>query len=411
MPKSSARFWSILRPDVIGSGVVGVMFLSSSVAGDPLQAIPSKTGELENRQRPKVYIEAFRGNIGRTAADLVRRSIERCHVFEIAPTGHSDTYTISAESTGGRIQAVIFKPGGGVLMERLYESPSLRQNAHRLTDDLTELVAAHPGIASSIVAFVSDRSGSRQVYMCDSDGYDIRRITTDPAVEAHEPCVRVSAGKFVFTGSKRGYPDIYAIDLETNDSTPTRIINAIGNNRFPALSPDASRLALTMSYSGSTDLYVTSAAGGQGRRLTNDQSIESHPTWSPDGRSIAYTRSNEKSGANSGLAVISALGGKPEVLAGISGNPTSPEWSPDGGHIAFTLDSKDGRGVALFDLKKRETAMLEGSETAHSPSWAPDSRHLVFISENALWVYEVETGVRIRIIGDFGNISDSTWSR
>ena len=117
------------------------------------------------------------------------------------------------------------------------------------------------------------------------------------------------------------------------------------------------------------------AQGGRGRRLTNDTHVESHPSWSPDGRHLVFERVPTDGDVE--LQVISALGGDvaPLKIAGIE-VLGEPDWSPDGNWIAFTARKESQKQLALFSVTSRETLLVADTKDAAEPSWAPDSRHI-----------------------------------
>ncbi|MBN9690032.1 MAG: S9 family peptidase [Verrucomicrobia bacterium] len=81
-----------------------------------------------------------------------------------------------------------------------------------------------------------------------------------------------------------------------------------------------------------SDLWIVPAEGGTPRQLTRGPRHDRHPTWSPDGRWIAFE--SNRSGAFQ-VYVIPADGGEARALTSLSTEATQPVWSPDGGHIAF----------------------------------------------------------------------------
>ncbi|HSM36817.1 MAG TPA: hypothetical protein VK837_10510, partial [Longimicrobiales bacterium] len=107
------------------------------------------------------------------------------------------------------------------------------------------------------------------------------------------------------------------------EDTPTFIAREI---RDAVPSPDGSRLAFT----ALGRLYVMDWPGGPPRRLTDANHNEAEPTWSPDGRSIAYV-TWEGSGGH--LRRVSAGGGDGVRLTATPSTHTDPAWSPDGDRI------------------------------------------------------------------------------
>jgi dipeptidyl aminopeptidase/acylaminoacyl peptidase len=106
----------------------------------------------------------------------------------------------------------------------------------------------------------------------------------------------------------------------------------------PQISPDGSLVVYvvtTVDLAGnksSSCLWLAPTSGGEPRQLTNTTKKDSHPRWSPDGKSILFqsTRSGEPQ-----LWVISLSGGEARQLTTISTGATGAQWSPDGKTIAF----------------------------------------------------------------------------
>jgi len=87
------------------------------------------------------------------------------------------------------------------------------------------------------------------------------------------------------------------------------------------------------------EIYVVGADGSGLRRLTDNWRSEREPVWSPDGRKILFTRSSD-------VYVMNADGGGQRNLTRSATHPhatdTAPEWSPDGRQIVFVSNRSDG---------------------------------------------------------------------
>ncbi len=123
----------------------------------------------------------------------------------------------------------------------------------------------------------------------------------------------------------------------------------------PEESPDGKKLA----FSAMTHLYTLDLRGGKPQRLTSGNAREFQPTWSPDGKSIAYVTWSSEGGQ---LWKVATAGGTPQQLSKSLAVYSNPAWSPDGTKIVAL------RGNA-YD---RENSEFDGGQTANADLvWIP----------------------------------------
>ena len=164
---------------------------------------------------------------------------------------------------------------------------------------------------------------------------------------------------------------------------------------------------MSCSKDGNPELYITGVNGGDAQRLTHTPGVESSPTWSPDGSALIYA--SDASGPPL-LYRISTSGGTGRLVGTGFNYCTEPNWSPDGKQVAFNVRGGGGFEAAVLELGSGSAHVVAAAD-AENPVWGADSRHLIFSDGTALYMLNVPTGKRVRIIGGVGKLSEPTWSR
>ena len=167
---------------------------------------------------------------------------------------------------------------------------------------------------------------------------------------------------------------------------PIQISSASGVEDYPSWSPDGRMLAYAASSgSGTTgsnwDIWLTQVGSGQPVNRTADYpGADRFPVWAPDGSQIAFWSDRE----GGGYFVMSPLGGSPKkVLA--SDQPVEgarPQWSPDGSELAAVVKNATGIFVEIVRLDTRDTRQLPlpGDQRGRFDlSWSPDGRRLAYV--------------------------------
>ena len=108
-------------------------------------------------------------------------------------------------------------------------------------------------------------------------------------------------------------------------------------------------------------------------RLTFDEGFQGEPTWSPDGRFIAY--SSDKSG-NFDICVQPVGGGDAVQVTKSPTHEWQPDWSPDGSQIVFRSEREGGGLFVVPVLGGRERRV---SPFGHRPRWSPDGTKILFL--------------------------------
>ena len=187
------------------------------------------------------------------------------------------------------------------------------------------------------------------------------------------------------------------------------VTNVAGVEAQPSFSPDGRSIAYVSNHGGQWDVYVGLVTGGSPVRVTNEPSLELRPRWSPDGSRIAFGRLDEKGLID--VWVAPALGGDARRIVP---NARQPAWSPDGRQIAYS----SGGILWLCDANGANTRAVTSAELPvghYQPAFSRDGRSLAFVRRrdgpySELAVADVATGSVRELTHDGALALSPVWS-
>lgn len=114
--------------------------------------------------------------------------------------------------------------------------------------------------------------------------------------------------------------------------------------------------------------------------LTSSEPIMS-PSWSPNGRQIAYVSFEDK---RAGIYVHDVASGSRRLLSAFPGINGAPSWSPDGRKMALVLSKSGSPNIYVMDVGSHQLTQLTHDFYINTePSWSPDGRTLIFTSNRS----------------------------
>ena len=220
---------------------------------------------------------------------------------------------------------------------------------------------------------------SGTVDIIDADGKNRITIVSD----AMDPAWSPDGKELAFVRDKIGI-QIFVINLESN--VIRQLTTSTRGGIYPSWSPDGMKIAFesfhepnenSSSFYSNSEIFIMNADGSDQVRLTYSDEIDSKPSWSPDGKMIAFYSNRSESW---GIFVMNSDGSNQTRVTGFaSGTDRDPTWSPDGKKIAFT-SFRDGNGdIFVVDLTVQSTT-IASPQSAYSPKWSPDGSKIAFWS-------------------------------
>jgi hypothetical protein len=143
------------------------------------------------------------------------------------------------------------------------------------------------------------------------------------------------------------------------------------------------------------------------RRLTYPlNGFDSSPSWSPDGRTIAFSSSR---GGNLDIYTVPADGGQPRIVVDWPSKESFPVWSPDGTRIAFNSTLNGSPDIYVIELATgHATRVTSYGGIDMGPSWSGDGQVLVFCSDRSgtfdIWSKHITSGSITRISEEGRNV-------
>jgi TolB protein len=329
------------------------------------------------------------------------------------------------ETTGEvSIQAWFYdvtNPSAQAVIAKVYRgTPSdaqVRKFAHQFADEIImRLSGGLPGISSTQIAFVSSRTGNKEIWVMDYDGANQRALTSLRSISL-TPRWSPDTSRIAFTcyaspGGGPASPQICMYSMDAN-----RVVTFPryrGTNSAPAWSADGSQLVFSSSMGSNPELYSISAGGTGLKRLTFSNGASTSPAWNPKtNATIAFV--SDRSGVPK-LYLMNADGTNAQNLdLPDKGYLIDPAWAPNGQLLAFSWR----RPTNNYDIYVMDVATRQIVELTHDtgrnerPSWAPDGRHIVFESTRSgtrqIWTMLAD-GTQAHQLTNAGTNESPNWS-
>lgn len=288
------------------------------------------------------------------------------------------------------------------------EKKTIKTMAHTLTDELLYHLTGQKGISLTKIAFISDRTGFKELYIMDADGsnqqpltlyksiclspawapsgkeiYFVSYHTGKPSIvslqwlegkavnlklpfkSASSPCVSPDGKYLLFSGSRGNSTNIYRLDLETNQYEQLTFSKSIDTDGF--YSPFGNFILFTSGRGGSPQIYYMNNEGLDVKKITFEGSYNAEPKISPEGNYFVYT---SREGLNFQIYLQEISTGLRVPLT-FSGSNESPCFSPDGKKIVYSSNITGNYEIYVMDLNGENKKRLTFTGNNTQPVWSP----------------------------------------
>ena len=240
------------------------------------------------------------------------------------------------------------------------------------------------------IAFASDRDGDFDIYIIDATGENTTQVTDNFPWDDSWPHWSPVSEEIVFTSDRHGAADIYLLDVQTGDEK--RLTNSIYRTAYPKWSPGGTKIAF---FSATREeilprerlIWRMKSDGTDLEPLVVDGESNDEPTFSPDGKWLAFTSARDKN------EEIYSINIDTQQIIRLTNHPDrdyQPDWSPDGESIAF-VSRRDGNPEIYTMTANGEqlTNLTKSKRIEMMPDWSPDGAQIAFEQETLDGRYEI----------------------
>jgi Tol biopolymer transport system component len=228
---------------------------------------------------------------------------------------------------------------------------------------------------------------------------------------AFSPAFATSGSAVFYHSAAVGNSAIMRADTDANGEVlrVTSIVNDDAQNFHARPSPDGRMIAFDSDREGERAVYIADAEGRNVRRVSGE-GFAAVPSWSPDGRRLAFVRAEPGRPKVWNLWTVDlASGDTVRLTSHPYGQPWGAAWFPDGKRIAYSHEDRlivrtlDGSAEQIYPSPRK-------GQLLRTPAVSPDGRRVIFqVYKDGGWMLDLEDATMTRILTD-PTAEEFSWS-
>lgn len=283
-----------------------------------------------------------------------------------------------------------------------------RKIGHTIADDIIANLTGERGVFNTRMAFVSNGTGNKEIYVMDFDGEGVEAITKNGFINI-SPAWSPDGSAISYVSFKGGRPSVYIKEIENGKETKLSVPE--GTSLGASWSPDGKKLALVISRDGNADIYAINRDGGGLTRLTESWGLDVSPSWAPNEKEIAFVSDR---GGSPQIYIMDSSGGNVRRLTFEGSYNASPAWSMKGDRIAFAGTSEGRFEIFTINPDGSDLRQLTANTgNNENPTWSSDGRFISFSSTrdggSSIYIMHSDGADQRRIDSMKGKATSPAW--